>query len=155
MNSAAPQQQLSLFDFNRHLDWDEIDWNLARVRAGAPISQDEMTKNMMLVQLLSGCLVLQQRDPLVAFLATQFPDVSAGLIISPARLAALAVIVAYPKPEPESPQQWLMSSSFAELWFNQLFVPDTHRADNLRGQILDGIVDRLVNVAPDSKTHPR
>ncbi len=119
-----------------------------------------MTENIF-VQLLSGCLVLQQldpSDPLAAFLATQFPEESAGLIISPARPAALATIVACvacPKPEPESPQQWPMSASFAELQFNQLFVPDPHGADNLRGQILDWIVDRLVSVAPDSKTHHR
>ena len=158
MDPAVAQQQLSLFDFNRHLDWDEIDRNLARVRAGGPISQDEMTENMMLAQLLSGCVALQQWDPLAAFLATQPPEVRAGLIISPARLAALAVIAARPKPEPESPPQWLMNASFAELRFNHLspgdFVPDPHRADNLRGQILDGIVDRLLSVAPDMKTHP-
>ncbi len=52
-----------------------------------------------------------------------------------------------------------MNASFAKLWFNHLspgdFVPDPHRADNLRGQMLDGIVDRLLSVAPDIKTHPR
>jgi hypothetical protein len=159
MDPAAAQQQFSLFCFNRHLDWDEIDQNLARVRAGVPISQNEMTENMMLEQQLSGCVALQQWDPLAAFLATQPLEVKAGLIISPAQLAALAVIAAAarPKPEPESPQQWLMRASFAELRFNHLspgnFVPDPHRADNLRGQILDGIVDRLLSVAPDIKTH--
>jgi hypothetical protein len=117
-----------------------------------------MTENMMLAQLLSGCVALQQWDPLAAFLATQPLKVRAGLIISPARLAALPVIASRPKPEPESPSQWLMSASFAELRFDHLspgdFVPDPHREDNLSGQILDGIVDRLLGVVPDIKTHP-
>jgi hypothetical protein len=34
MDPAAAQQQLSLFDFNRHLDCDKIDRNLALVLVG-------------------------------------------------------------------------------------------------------------------------
>ena len=159
MDPVAVQQQLNLFDFNRHLDWDNIDQCLTRVRTGGVILPDEMTENMTLAQLLSGCVALQQWDPLAAFLNTQPPEVKAGLIISPARVAALSVIAARPRQESKSPPQWLMSATFAELRFNHLsltdFVPDPHRANDLRGQILDGIVDRILSVAPEIKTHPQ
>ena len=158
MDPAAAQQQLGLLDFTGHLDWDNIDHCLARVRTGGVIPPDEVTESMTLAQLLSGCVALQQWDHLAAFLETQPPEVKAGLIISPARLAALSVIAARPRPEPESPPQWLLSAPYAELRFNHLslsdFVPDPHRANDLRGQILDGIVDRILSVAPEIKTHP-
>ncbi len=52
-----------------------------------------------------------------------------------------------------------MSATFAELRFNHLslsdFVPDPHRANDLRGQILDEIVDCLFSVAPEIKSHPQ
>ena len=153
------QQQLDLVDFNRHLDWDDIDRNLARVRAGDAISENERTENMLLAQLLSGCTALRQWDALAAFLATQPLEVRAGLIISPARLAALSVIAARPRQEPKEPPQWLLSASFAQLRFNHLspgdFVPEPFWTNDLKGQIADGIVNRLLSVAPEIKNHPK
>jgi hypothetical protein len=67
----AVVQQLSLVDFNRYLDWEEIDRNLARVRTGEVIPPDQMTETMLMAQQLSGCTALQQWDPLAAFLAAQ------------------------------------------------------------------------------------
>ena len=159
MDPAVAQQQLDLVDFNRHLDWDDIDRNLARVRAGDAISENERTENMLLAQLLSGCTALRQWDALAAFLATQPLEVRAGLIISPARLAALSVIAARPRQEPKEPPQWLLSASFAQLRFNHLspgdFVPEPFWTNDLRGQIADGIVNRLLSVAPEIKNHPK
>ncbi len=91
MDPAVAQQQLSLVDFNASIDWDDIDRNLARVRAGEVIPGNELTDNMRLAQLLSGCTALRQWDALAAFLAAQPEEVRAGLIISPARLAALQI----------------------------------------------------------------
>ena len=158
MDLAVAQQQLDLVDFSRHLDWDDIDRCLARVRAGDVIGPEEMRYNMNLAQWLSACTALQQWDSLAAFLASQPQEVREGLIISPARLAALSVIVARPRPEPTAPPQWLLSASFAELRFHHLspkdFVPDCQRANDLRGQIHDGIVKRLLSLAPEMKQHP-
>ena len=154
----AVAQQLRLVDFNQHLDWNEIDRNLARVRAGEMIPQDQLTETMLLAQQLSGCTALQQWDPLAAFLAAQPEEVRRGLIISPARLAALAVVAARPRQEQTAPPEWLLNASFAELRFHHLspsdFVPDPHRANDLRGQIQDGIVNRLLCVAPEITQHP-
>lgn len=154
----AVAQQLSLVDFNRYLDWEEIDRNLARVRTGEVIPPDQMTETMLMAQQLSGCTALQQWDPLAAFLAAQPEEVRKGLVISPARLAALSVIAARPRPEQTAPPEWLLSATFAELRFHHLspsdFVPDPHRANDLRGQIQDGIINRLLCVSPEIKNHP-
>ena len=157
MDPAEAQRLLSIANFDGHTRWDEIDRNLARVRAGEQISPAEMTDPMCLAQALAGCVALQQWDSLAAFLGTLPQEVMAGLILTPARLAALSVIAARPRQEPKPPPQWLLSASFAELRFNHLspsdFVPDPHRANDLRGQIQDGIVNRLLSMAPDIKHH--
>jgi hypothetical protein len=64
----AIAQQLSLIDF-RGTDWAELDRNLARVRAGEAIPPEQLTDNMRVAQLLSGCTPLQQWDPLATYLA--------------------------------------------------------------------------------------
>lgn len=154
----AIAQQLSLIDF-RGTDWAELDRNLARVRAGEAIPPEQLTDNMRVAQLLSGCTPLQQWDPLATYLAALPEEVRRGLIISPARLAALwAILSTRPRTEQSEPPGWLPSAPFAEIQFHHLspsdFVPDPHRANDLRGQILDGIVNRLLCVAPEIKQHP-
>jgi hypothetical protein len=114
---------------------------------------------MRVAQLLSGCTQLQQLDPLATYLAALPEEVRRGLIISPARLAALwAILSTRPRTEQSEPPGWLPSAPFAEIQFHHLspsdFVPDPHRANDLRGQILDGIVNRLLCVAPEIKQHP-
>jgi hypothetical protein len=158
MDSAEAQSLLDSTNFDEHLPWDEIDQNLARVRAGGLIPPNEMTEPMRLAQALLGCVALQQWDPLATFLHALPQEVSTGLILSPARLAALSVLAARPRREPDPPPPWLMAASFAELRFNHLspsdFVPDPHRANDLRSQIQDGIVNRLLIVAPEIANHP-
>ena len=159
MDPAVAQQQLSLVDFNGPIDWDDIDRNLTRVRAGEVIPGNELTDSMRLAQLLSGCTALRQWDALAAFLAAQPQEVRAGLIISPARLAALQIEASRLRQEQREPPQWLLSASFAQLRFNHLsprdFVPGPCRTNDLRGQIEDGIVNRLLSVAPEIKNHPK
>ena len=159
MDPAEAQRILNSTNFDdEHLPWDVIDQNLAHVRAGGVVSPNEITEPMRLAQALFGCVALQQWDPLATFLGNLPPEVRTGLILSPARLAALSVLAARFRREPEPPPQWLGSSSFAELRFHHLspsdFVPDPHRANDLRGQIQDGIVHRLLSVAPDIRNHP-
>ena len=159
MDPAEAQRILSSTNFDdEHLPWDVIDQNLAHVRAGGAVSPDELTEPMRLAQALLGCVALQQWDPLAEFLGTLPPEVRTGLILSPARLAALSVLAARFRRDPEPPPQWLMAASFAELRFHHLspgdFVPDPHRANDLRGQLQDGIVNRLLSVAPEIRTHP-
>ena len=159
MDPALAQQQLSLVDFSGPFDWDDIDRNLARVRAGEVIPEYELTDNMRLAQLLAGCTALRQWDALAAFLAAQPQEVRAGLIISPARLAALQIEASRLRQEQREPPEWLLSASFAQLRFNHLsprdFVPGPCRTNDLRGQIEDGIVNRLLSVAPEIKNHPK
>jgi hypothetical protein len=115
---AAVAQQLSLVDFNRYLDWDEIDRNLARVRTGEAIPPDQMTDTCS----------WRNSYPLAAFLAAQPVEVRKGSVISPARLAALSVIDARPRPEQTAQPEWLLNATFADLRFHHLspsdFVPD-------------------------------
>ncbi len=145
-------QQLSLIDF-RYIDWDELDRNLARVQAGETIPPNQLTNNMRGAQLLSGCTPLQQWDPLGAYLAALPVEVRRGLIISPVQLTALwAILSTRPRTEQSEPPGWLSSAPFAEKQFHHLsssdFVPNPHRANDLRGQILHGIVNRLLCAAP-------
>ena len=157
MDPSVAQQQLDSIDFRQNIDWDETDRCLGRVRAGEVIAPPEITNYMMMAQLLAASTVLQQWDSLAVFLGTLPPELREGLIISPARLAALAAIVARPKPEPAGPPQWIQANLFVELRFHHLslsdFVLDPVRVKD-QGQIADGIVNRMTSLIPEMTQAP-
>jgi hypothetical protein len=151
------QQQLDSIDFRQNIDWDETDRCLGRVRAGEVIAPPEFTNYMRLAQLLAASTALQQWDPLAAFLDTLPPELRGGMIISPARLAALAAIAARPKLEPAEPPQWIQANLFVELRFHHLslsdFVLDPARVKD-QGQIADCIVNRITSLFPEMTQVP-
>jgi hypothetical protein len=152
------QNLLDGIDFNTPLAWEEIDQLLVRIRTGVPIPAEEITYNVRLAQALVGCVALQQWDALSAFLGS-LPQVGlTGTVLTPARLAALSVIISRPRPEPQPPPQWLLSATFSELRFNHLslrdFGLDPHQTNDLRGQLQDEIVNRILRVAPAIIDHP-
>ena len=122
------------------------------------IAPPEFTNYMRMAQLLAASTALQQWDPFAAFLGTLPPELRVGLIISPARLAALAAIAARPKMEPAEPPQWIQANLFVELRFHHLslsdFVLDPARVKD-KGQIEDCIVNRLTSLFPDMTQAPQ
>ncbi len=114
------QNLLDGIDFNTTLTWEEIDQLLCRIRTGVPIPAEEITCNVRLAQALAGCVALQQWSALSEFLGS-LPQVGlTGTVLTPAKLAALSVIISRPRPEPKPPPQWLLSATFSELRFNHL-----------------------------------
>jgi hypothetical protein len=97
------QNLLDDIDFNTPLAWEDIDQLLVRIRTGVPIPAEEITSNVHLAQALAGCVALQQWDALSAFLGS-LPQVGLkGTVLTPARLAALSVIISQPRPELKPP----------------------------------------------------
>ena len=158
MDPSEMQKLLDTTVFDESLPWEVIDRHVNRIRSGEPIPQEELqTWPARLAQALASLLALQQWDALAAFWQTQPPEVIAGSVLSPARLLALSAITQRPKPATAPPPPWLLSDAYAEVRFNHLspgdFVPEPHRANNLRTQIEDGIVNRILSVAPDIVHH--
>ena len=77
--------------FNESLPWDQIDQDLACVRSGAPVLAEQLTHSMRLAQALAGCVALQQWDSLATFLSALSQEERAGMVLTPARLAALTL----------------------------------------------------------------
>ena len=143
--------------FNESLPWDQIDQDLACVRSGAPVLAEQLTHSMRLAQALAGCVALQQWDSLATFLSALSQEERAGMVLTPARLAALSVVASRRQPAAASTPSWLLSTTYSELRFNHLipedFVPNPQLARELVGQLQDAIINRILNVAPGIKTH--
>ncbi len=105
------------FDSNRHFDWDEIDRNLARVRAGIPgkaISQDVMTENMILPVAPTGPMTNFSPFPTFRFRLSDFPTFSD---LSPALPTVYNCIIMPLPPSPTSSDEvrrgpWPCSATF-------------------------------------------
>ena len=146
--------------FDDHLPWGAIDRDLALVRSGTPAPQ---TDTMCLAQALASCTMLQQWNSLETTLQTLRRDEPDGWVLTPARLAALSVVTSCrraPGPGPPGqPPPWWTTGAYVEIRINHLspedFAPDPHLASNLRGQVLDGIVSRLLRLCPAISHHDR
>ena len=142
------------------LPWTQIDEALARVRNGDQFSKEEtMVTHIRLAQALASSVALQQWEPLAAFLGTQPLEERTAMILSPARLAALSVVALRRPPAAAPPPQWVLDAQHVDLRFNHLhlddFVPGAQPIQNIRGQLQDAIVDRVIHVAPAIQNHAR
>lgn len=157
MDQAEVNRLFDGIDFD-DLPWDEIDNHMTSIRAGNPIAADQATDSSRLAEALAGVLALQQWDQFSVFLNTQPREVIEGSQLSPARLAALAVIAMRPRQPLPPPPQWLLRTNFSTLRFNHLsvtdFVPFPGQSRELKPMVEDAIINRLLWIAPDIKAHP-
>lgn len=153
------EQLLDSTAFVDNLPWNQIDEALVRVRNGNPFSEAEAgTDHVRLAKALASSVALQQWEPLAAFLSTRPPEERAAMTLSPARLAALSVVVSRRPPAAAPPPQVFLAGRHVDLRFNHLhlndFVPDAHLSKDLRGELQDAIVDRVTTLVPNITTHP-
>ena len=163
LKGGMNQEMQALLDstvFDDNLPWEAIDRDLASVRSGAPASQ---TDTIHLAQALASCTGLQQWNCLETTLRTLLRDEPNGWVLTPARLAALSVVASRRRaPDPGPPGQplpWWTTGAYVEIRINHLspedFAPDPRLTSNLRGQVLDGIVSRLLRLFPAISDHDR
>lgn len=151
-------QLLDSTAFVDNLPWTQIDEALVRVRNGDPFSEAEAgTDHVRLAKALASSVALQQWEPLAAFLSTRPLEERSAMTLSPARLAALSVVVSRRPPVAAPPPSLFLVGQHVDLRFNHLhlddFVPDSHLSKDLRGELQDAIVDRVLTLAPSIKSH--
>lgn len=145
--------------FDENLPWDELDQAMAGLRSGQPVPPQVSPDVTRLAQVLVGQVPLQQWDRLSGFMRSLHPNVLENILMTPARLAALRVLaqrMEKNRPDPAPPPAWVFEAPFTDLRFHNLspeaFVPGVTR--ELKEQLLDAILNRLLSVAPEIKQHP-
>jgi hypothetical protein len=154
------QELLQNTVFDEHLPWELIDRDLVVVRSGAPVPADKVTDTMRLAQALASRIALQQWRPLETLLISRRGE-QVEWVLTPARLAALSVItsrrLARDTGPGGQPNPWWTTGTYVEIRINHLspedFAPDSQLASNLRGQVQDGIVSRLLGLIPAISHH--
>ncbi len=81
------QELLDKTVFDERLPWDEIDQHLVSIRTGVANQDEQQTDSMRLAQAFAACFELGQWDALAAFLGTLRQGETAGVLLTPARLA--------------------------------------------------------------------
>ena len=158
MNPDEARQLLANTTLDETLPWPEIDRLLADLRSGIPVAQEELQAPIgRIAQALTGSFPLQQYEVLAALLASLPRDATIGTVVTPARLAATAVEALKSRPVPAELQEWVTSANYASIRFHHLspnlFGLDPHLTSELRAQLEDAVVNRILNMVPAIKDH--
>ena len=155
----AQQRLLDSAVFDDNLPWDVLDRAMDCVRSGQQVPPDVPAEMTSLAQALAGVVGLQQWDPLSTFLGNLPQDVREGLVLSPARLAALLVVARRRIPSPALPPAWVHQAPFTDLRIHHLrpeaLVPEHQLSRDLKQQLMDVIINRLLSLLPEMRQTPQ
>ena len=133
------------------IPWDAVDADLIRVRRGEePESQDSPT--YALAKALFANIKLGQLEPLDALP----DDIRARGLISPARMAALAIVVKRAQLDMAPPTpSWVATGQWVELRLNSIrfdVLDISGEAPNMQEQLTSALFRKLVGLVPELLT---